>query len=146
MKLGFQALALLAMLLFSFQVAAQSNIRPDSGPLTAKELSNLQEVFGNHLHHRVLSRPNMLAEIKDVLRKRVEIVELKDPKDQKPCTLLSEVALYSAYNPDIQRDKKFDPSNFNPLKYAFNYKINGASMYRVDQTNYYIIINPRSTN
>ncbi|MBT8258095.1 MAG: hypothetical protein KJO49_06455 [Bacteroidia bacterium] len=145
MKLGFQSFALLALLFLPLQGVAQSSIRPDSGPLTAKELSNLQEVFGNHLHDRILSRQNMLAEIKDVLRNRIQIVKLDNPQDQKSCSLLSDVALYSAFNPDIKRDKRFDPSSFNPLKYAFNYRINGASMYRVDQTNYYIIINPRST-
>ena len=146
MKLGFQSFALIAMLVLSLQGAAQTNMKSDSGPLTARELSNLQEVFGNHLQDHILSRPNMLAEIKDVLRNRVQIVKLDNPQDQKSCPLLSEIALYTAFNPDIKRDSRFDPSNFNPLKYAFNYRINGASMYRVDQTNYYIIIKSRSSD
>ena len=145
-KLGFRSLAVLAMLFLSFQSEAQSNIKPDTGTLSAKELSNLHEVFGVHLQDHILNRPNMLAEIKDVLRNRVQIVQLKNPADQKATSMLSEVALYTAYNPDIERDKRFDPSTFNPLKYAFNYRLSGASMYRVDQTDYFIIIKPRRTD
>ena len=146
MNLGIRGLALVAMLMFSFQGEAQSNINVYSDPLSAKELSNLQEVFGNHLHERILSRPNMLTEIKDVLRNRVQIVKFDDPQDQKSCQLLSDVPLYLAYNRDLKRDRRFDPSTFNPLKYAFNYRLKGASMYRVDRTNYFIIIKARSSD
>lgn len=146
MKLGFKGLVLGAMLFFSFQSGAQTNVQQDNGPLTSKELTNLEEVYGNRLHERVLSRPNVLAEIKDILRNRIDIIEISDPRDQKACTLLSEVALYKAFNPDVRRDRGFNPSSFNPLKYAFNFRMKGASMYRVDNTNYFIMVKARSLN
>ncbi len=146
MKLGLTGLALVAMLFFSFLTGAQTNVVQEHAPLTAAELSKLKEVFADHLEDRVLNRPNVLTEIKDLLRNRVDIVELNEPRDQKPCKLLSEVALYKVFNPDIKRDESFDQSNFNPLKYAFNYRLKGASIYRVDNTDYFILIKARPTN
>lgn len=146
MKLGFKGLALLAMIFFSFHSGAQTDIRQDNVPLTTKELSDLEEIYGNRLQDRVLSRPNVLAEIKDILRNRIDIIELNDLRDQKPCTLLSQVALYKVFNPEVRRDRDFNPSTFNPLKYAFNYRLKGASIYRVDDTNYFIVIKARSIN
>jgi hypothetical protein len=44
------------------------------------------------------------------------------------------------YVSDLQRDANFNPQNFNPLKYLFNFYSRGTQMYRVDNTNYFIII------
>ena len=110
------------------------------GPLNAIELKQLKEVYGDQLNNYVLSRPNFLKAVKDILRNRVEIIELSDPKDQKECTLLSQVPVLSAFVSDLKRDQFFDRSTFNPLKYNFRFFNRGASMYRVDNTNYFILV------
>jgi hypothetical protein len=111
-----------------------------NAPLTSAELALINEVYGNTANANVLDKPQRLKDTKNILRNRVEIKNIPNPSDQKPCTLLSEVPLLDYYVSDLQRDTDFSPQNFNPLKYLFNYYSYGTHMYRVDNTNYFIII------
>ncbi|MEM5565205.1 hypothetical protein WNY78_08820 [Psychroserpens sp. AS72] len=111
-----------------------------NSPLTSAELALVNEVYGNTVNTNVLDKPQRLKDIKNILRNRVEIKNVPNPSDQKTCTLLSEVLLMDYYVSDLQRDTNFNPQNFNPLKYLFNYNSYGTHMYRVDNTNYFIII------
>ncbi len=78
---------------------------------------------------------------------RVQIIEIKD-EPTFPYTLLSKVPLMDKYNYLIRDDKSnFDKNHFNPLKYDFNYysKDNRIVYYRVDETQFYILIHPLTT-
>ena len=59
---------------------------------------------------------------------------------KKPFPLLSQVKLFDAFNKNIHRDKVFNPNNFNPLKYKLSFYSRNGATYKVDNTNYYIII------
>ncbi|WP_053991370.1 hypothetical protein [Mangrovimonas sp. TPBH4] len=111
-----------------------------NAPFTQKELAQIDEVYGAQAEKYVFKYPQRVKEIKNLLRNRISISMLSNPQDQKDCTLLSEVPLCNYYVNDLKRDIVFNPENFNPLKYLFN--VNGLSgqMYRVDNTNYFIII------
>lgn len=109
-------------------------------PLNAKEKLQLEEVYGNKLNDYVLSHPQRLKDIKNILRNRVEYLRIPNPHDQKPCPLLSEIPLFNNYAPDLKRDLVFNPQTFNPLKYQFNFYARGSYMYRVDNTDYFIVI------
>ena len=109
-------------------------------PLTMAERQQLEAVYGDKLQKYVLSKPQRLKAIKNILRNRVEIKEISNPHDQKDCVLLSEVSLFDYYVPNFKRDALFNPNTFNPLKYNFEFYSRGAHMYRVDNTNYFIII------
>ncbi|MBR9915435.1 MAG: hypothetical protein GYB32_11510 [Algicola sp.] len=111
-----------------------------NNPLTANELAMITEVYGHTVKQNVLDIPQRLKDIKNILRNRVEVKNIPNPSDQKPCTLLSEVPLMDYYVSDLERDKNFNPQNFNPLKYLFQFYAYGSHMYRVDNTNYFIII------
>ncbi|HLU16749.1 MAG TPA: hypothetical protein VKZ76_01740 [Edaphocola sp.] len=57
--------------------------------------------------------------------------------------LLSNVQLRNKCNPNMQRDENnFDPNNFNPLKYFFNFTPGVSTTYRVNNSNYLIVIHP----
>nr|WP_321237360.1 hypothetical protein [uncultured Psychroserpens sp.] len=111
-----------------------------NNPLTSNELALINEVYGNKATSNVLNKPQRLKDIKNILRNRVEVKLIPNQSDQKPCTLLSEVPLMDYYVDNLQRDTNFNPQNFNPLKYLFNFYSYGSHMYRVDNTNYFIII------
>ncbi|MGK0324100.1 MAG: hypothetical protein ACJAR4_002148 [Psychroserpens sp.] len=111
-----------------------------NAPLSSAELALITEVYGATANDNILDKPQRLKDIKNILRNRIEIKEIPKPSDQKDCTLLSEVSLMDYYVSDLQRDTNFNPQNFNPLKYLFNYYSYGSHMYRVDNTNYFIII------
>lgn len=107
-------------------------------PLTAKERSQIIEVFGDQAQAMVFDRPQRVKDLKHLLRNRIEIKNVAG--EFKPCPLLSEVPLFDTYVPTLKRDLQFDPQSFNPLKYNFQFFTRAVSMYKVDGTNYYIII------
>ena len=109
-------------------------------PLTNSELAMVTEVYGETTSKNVLDNPIRLKNIKNILRNRVEILELPNDKKQKSYSLMSEVPLMNYYVSDLQRDAVFNPKAFNPLKYLFNFNANGSELYRVDNTDYYIYI------
>lgn len=111
-----------------------------NAPLSSAELALINEVYGETANENVLDIPQRLKDIKNILRNRVEIKDVPKLSDQKPCTLLSEVSLMDYYVSSLQRDTSFNTQSFNPLKYLFNYNSYGTHMYRVDNTNYFIII------
>lgn len=57
--------------------------------------------------------------------------------------LLSEVPLYNLYNPAVTRDTGFDPQEFNPFKYQFDFYAATKLIYRIDGTEYLIVIQPQ---
>ena len=105
-------------------------------PLTAKERAQIIEVYGDSADKLVFSNPHMLKSIKHILRNRVIIKLITDENKKKACPKISEVSLFE----DSESDKVFNPNDFNPLKYNFNFYSRAGGIYQVDNTNYYIII------
>ena len=109
-------------------------------PLTSKELSQIKEVYGIRTKELILDKPQRLKDVKNLLRNRVVIKKYSNPRDQKACPKLSEVEMFDYYVKDLKRDLAFNPATFNPLKYKFNIYGLSGEMYRVDNTDYFIII------
>ena len=110
-----------------------------NAPLTIIELNQLKEVYGDKLQQYVLNIPQRVNDIKNILRNRVKIITITNPKKQKGYKLLSQVSLFKAYNKNLTREV-FSAQNFNPLKYNFNFFSRGILMYSVDNTDYFVII------
>lgn len=53
---------------------------------------------------------------------------------------LSSVPLLDKYVPDIKTEPVFDPHNINPLKFQFDFTSRTDITYRIDNTDYIIII------
>jgi hypothetical protein len=109
-------------------------------PLTANEMAKIQEVYGEEAESLILSKPHRLISIKNILRNRVVYQQVNPGQTLKECPLLSSVPLFDYYVPNLTRDIVFHKDTFNPLKYSFSFNSTGAFMYKVDNTNYYIVI------
>lgn len=112
-------------------------------PLTENEEALIKEVYQEAFKSLVLNNPERLRNIKNILRNRVEIKSMPNyPKETK---LLSEVPLFNKYNAKIKR-KRFDKDNFNPLSYNFDFYSKSTQIYRVNNTDYYIVIKSQYQN
>ena len=103
-------------------------------PLNSNETKMLKEVYADKLDEYILSKPNRLLSVKNILRNRVAIIELPAEK-LKGLKNLSEVPLFNHYNSKLKRDTTVDKNNFNPLKYEFDFYSRRASFIRIDNTN-----------
>ena len=100
----FNILSLLFFSFFCIKSHSQiSNINPaplivfddnTSSEFTVDELNKLTAVYGLALKNEILERPTRVLAIKEILRNRVVLKELTDPRSHKPCPMLSEVPLF----------------------------------------------------
>ena len=105
-------------------------------PLTNLEIKKIEAAFQDELYlNRIYSSKSLITNIKDILRNRVSI-ELENIKD------ISHLPLLSSLNFKVKT--KFDLRNFNPLLYDFDFQSKTQKMFRVDDTNYIIIVKPKS--
>jgi hypothetical protein len=106
---------------------------------TAKAKKFADEVFANC---NVFAGPQYIPEYADYIS-RVEII--KEPiSSGEHYALLSTVMLKNKCNPNMKRDENnFNPKTFNPMKYFFNYTPKVDTKYRVDKSEYVILIHPK---
>lgn len=133
-------LLFLSLSLFvNFQSDAQSKSEYDPA-FKAKVEKDASEYFKNAPQFRTAEYMPMYLE----KLSRVEI-KTKPIETGENYVLLSSLVLLNKYNPLLKRDDaaSFNPETFNPLKYNFYYFPKKDVTYRVDRTNYIIIIHPQ---
>ena len=150
-------LSLLIVLLFCFttlNILAQSQ-KPKTqlvsfgknvdSPLTIKEKDMLTEVYQGQLEKYILSNPSRLKNMKHLLRNRIQVIQMDGSTNSDKYINLSNVELLDHYNENLLRDKVFNKNNFNPLKYNLPFFKIGGSMYKIYDTNYYLVIKTQTT-
>jgi hypothetical protein len=121
---------------FTFALIALANISDASAQqVNAK----IQEVYGDKTQEIVQNDPERIKLLNDLLDNRIKIIESPIVGEDK-YTKLSSVPLLNKYNTNLKRDLTFDPANFNPLKYSMNFFTSEVQIYRVDNTDYLIVI------
>jgi len=107
-------------------------------PLTSKENMMIEQAFGTEVRDKILSNKSRLKDIKDILRNRVEVFNA----EKKNISSITNLSTLPLYNSKLLL-KAFDPNNFNPLLYEFDFYTKSTLVYRVDNTSYLIFIRPR---
>ncbi len=121
---------------FTFALIALANVSDASAQqVNAK----IQEVYGDKTQEIAQNDPERIKLLNDLLDNRIKIIESPIVGEDK-YTKLSNVPLLNKYNTNLKRDLTFDPANFNPLKYSMNFFTSEAQIYRVDNTDYLIVI------
>jgi hypothetical protein len=108
-------------------------------PLTSKENMMIEQAFGTEVRDKILSNKSRLKDIKDILRNRVEVINAKEGLNK----YLKAFHILPLNDTELLLPKAFDPNNFNPLLYKFNFHSKSTLVYRVDNTSYLIFIRPR---
>lgn len=106
--------------------------------------SSKAQEFANEVYQDCpqYAAPNLMTDLKNMLARVEVITETQSP--QENYQLLSTVSLKNKCNTSMTRDEiNFNPEKFNPLKYFFNFYPDTELKYRVDGTNYIVIIYPQ---
>ncbi|MBC7694236.1 MAG: hypothetical protein H7141_02190 [Burkholderiales bacterium] len=113
---------------------------------TAQQISpKIQEIYGGKMQEFAQNDPEHLVRLKDLIDNRIKIIESAAFAEEK-YVKLSTIELLNKYNPDLKRDLTYDPITFNPLKYNLNFFSTKPEVYRIDNTDYLIVITPQSLN
>lgn len=141
---------LISLFIISGMLAAQQTYVhfPDNvdAPLNRQEKRNFEQVYGRNATY-VMQRPSLLKNLKDLVRNRVEVIELAPEKANgaayyRNATDLSTVKLYDVFNANLQHDVQYSPKTFNILKYEINFYPEQRTYYKLG--NYYITILPQA--
>lgn len=131
----------LFLIVFSLASNAQDKSKND---LTLSLKSNdkleskfINEVFGNHITIDSQQYKNLV----ELLQNRVSFTKSEITKDEK-YTKLSEIKLFNKYNALLKRDETFESSTFNILKYDLNFYSSYPKVYRFDNSDWIIVIQP----
>ena len=128
---------ILTLVLTSFLAVssfAQNNIT-STQELHLKVAEYALEVYGDFAEYQT---PQHLL-LYSAQIKRVSVVSAGNSAASFPS--LETVDLRSKYNPNLTLDKEgFDPSNFNPIKYHFEFYNSEVQKFRVGNTGYIVII------
>jgi hypothetical protein len=117
------------------QTAAATNQQ-----VTVKTKNYAEEVYKDYT---IYTTPAHLALYEENLS-RVEIKTIAASGNEN-YALLSSVDLKNKYNPQLTRDNagNFNPSQFNALKYLFDFYPKQDKTYRVDNSQYVIVIHAK---
>ena len=107
--------------------------------------SRIREIFADKTDEYFTANPGVLSAYNDLLLNRVSIIVSPVVGDDK-YPKISSIPLLNKYNPNLKRDITFDPLTFNVLKYSLNFFTNTTSVYRIDNTDYLIIIKGQKLN
>lgn len=113
-----------------------------NAPLTTMEMSILTEAYGESLEALVLSKSQRLKDLKHLLRNRIQIVDAKN-KEVSHFPLMSSQPTFKYYKKSFSKNILYQGLNFNPLQFNLNFYSKEATTYRIDNTNYILIIKPQ---
>lgn len=130
---------LLFLCLSAFSAFAQNDNRQSDNSAIDPRIT---EVFGNQIG-LILSEPQRLKDLNALLFERYEILNAPIEKDEK-FVKLSEVPLFNIYNSDLKRDVVFNKETFNILKYDMRFFAKTDIVYRIDNTDFLIVIHPQN--
>ncbi len=102
----------------------------------------ITEVFGDQIG-LILNEPQRLKDLNALLFERYEILNEPLGKDEK-FVKLSEVPLFNIYNSELKRDVVFNKETFNILKYDMRFFAKNDIVYRIDNTDFLIVIHPQN--
>lgn len=122
---------LIALLLSGvFVASAQNNITPDA---------RINEVYGSYTARL---NPEQLQWLKVKLERSQVILQPYAAGEALP--KLSALKVVDKYIPGLQRDDFSRPEQVNPLKYTINFHEKKDLVYRIDGTDYVLLIKKKS--
>ena len=109
-------------------------------PLTTKEKQMLIEVYSDKLDEYIMSNPRRLKNMKHLLRNRLKVIKMDSKIDNDKYENLANISLFDIYNDGLQRNRQYNSSTFNPLKYDLPFFKIGGSIFKIYDTNYFLVI------
>ncbi len=134
-----------ALVLVLLQLCFISQAQTVTQQLTDEEVANrLNYVYGNDF---ILQNQELITAYGQVMNNRIEYVVTPHTTDEK-FPLLSTVPLLTKLNPMVQGANfaAFNVDEFNPLVYNMEYFSDRTLVYRIDNTDYLMVVKSIRTN
>ncbi|HMI07590.1 MAG TPA: hypothetical protein VK528_08600 [Flavobacterium sp.] len=137
-----RTLLIAAAILSFFGLSSFQNTAVEKGHYTKVQVESfIREVFSEYSDELVFNSTSGRLSMMTGFLERFEIAYRPEYAGKK-FKLLSTVALNNKYNRALTRDIAINPETFNPLKYRFAMSSQNIQLFRVDGTDFIIIIQP----
>ncbi|MFN4234142.1 MAG: hypothetical protein ACK4IK_04990 [Bacteroidia bacterium] len=100
------------------------------------------EVYGDLNGSFFKGNKSLYESFENLLSKRIKIEEMPYRNDEK-FIKISSLQILNKYNSNLKHEKFESIEKFNPLKYNMEFFSNSMKVYRIDDTNFILIINPQ---
>jgi len=141
MKSPFLNKNLLCVALF-FVLGLNASKAQDKSLYSQQQIENhIREVFADQADSLVFGKSVQRLKLITSFFNRISIKSVPEYRGKK-FKLLSSLPLIDKYNRKLKRDAVFNPETFNALKYEFNIASKDKQIFRIDRTDYIIIISP----
>lgn len=113
--------------------------------------AKIKEVYATYYEEIFSNDKQLLINLNNLLENRIQYIKESEfnnlYKDSKAkIVLLSTVPLFNKFNKDLSRDKIFNKETFNPLKYNLKFYSQSLVAYKIDDTEWLLIIHPQKQN
>ncbi|WP_420574521.1 hypothetical protein [Kordia sp.] len=102
----------------------------------------INEVYGDQAQKMIFSNQKRYDALKKLIVERMQIIRQPKIRD-KVYPKITERGMLDMYNKNLKHDSFFNKSTFNPLKYNIEFFDIKARAYRIDNTEYLLIIQPQ---
>ena len=141
MKSPFLNKNLLCVALF-FVLGLNASKAQDKSLYSQQQIENhIREVFADQADSLVFGKSVQRLKLITSFFNRISMKSVPEYRGKK-FKLLSSLPLIDKYNSKLKRDAVFNPETFNALKYEFNIASKDKQIFRIDRTDYIIIISP----
>ncbi|WP_343747489.1 hypothetical protein [Fluviicola sp.] len=130
-----------SLALFAVQMSFWSFGQTVSQQLNPEEIANrIAYVHGSDF---VTNNPTLVTALGKVMTDRIEY-QLAPPDENEKYPLLSSMPLLTKMNPGVHGAdfQNFDLNTFNPLVYNLEFFSDKTQVFRIDNTNYIMIVKP----
>jgi len=103
----------------------------------------IKEVYGDQAQKLVFSNQKRYQTLRKLIVERMQIVRQADVRGKK-YPKITNGGMLTMYNKNLKHEGFTSKSTFNPLKYNLEFfDINRLRVYRIDNTEYLLIIQPQ---
>lgn len=138
MKKTLQKLFIVSVLLYGANNAFSQITTSAINSAPSDNNRKIEEVYGPNFFD---NKQDLLRHFHHLLSYRIEYKNLPPTTDEK-YPKLSAVPLMNKHG-EISIDRGFNPNTFNPLRYELNFFSKQTQIYRIDDSDYVLIIKPQ---
>jgi len=111
-------------------------------PFTLNEINMLKGFYKDKYEDYVLNDVNMARALKHLIRNRIRIEKIPNSEGIKKYRNLPSIRI-NTDDPSLDRNGTFNMTLFNPFNYKFQFFSKTTQLFKIEKTNYFLIIKPQ---
>jgi len=113
-----------------------------NSPFTLSELKMLKGFYKDNFEDYVIKNSNLKKALKHLIRNRIVIKKMPGWETVTKYKDLPTIRMHND-DPSLNKNGTFNKTLFNPFNYEFQFFSEVTQLFRIEQTDYFLIIKPQ---